>query len=280
MSFLITGGASQVGSALARQLKEAGQRVIIASRSGRVPEGFDSVKLDWLDASTLSNPFSSGEPIHGVYILLPPGYVDPSQNIKAFIDKAVEHGVKRFVLLSGSAVDKDADFGISNVWRYLEEKGLDYFALRPTWFIDNIYEFYGKSIREADEFKTVMPNAKIPFVSVEDIAKFAVGIFLSEKNTINEQRIVGPELLSFDQIAAILTDVLGRKITHKPISPEELTQEYVSSLGWPEDYAKFLVEAELGCDAGSQEQWWGKPENAIGKETTKEWAQRFKAKLT
>lgn len=135
MSFLITGGASQVGSVIARQLKEAGQKAIIASRSGRVPEGFESVKLDWMDPATLDNPFKSGETIRGVYILLPPGYVDPSENVKTFIDHAAAYGVKRFVLLSGSAVDKQAQgFGISVVWRYLEEKGLDYFALRPTWF--------------------------------------------------------------------------------------------------------------------------------------------------
>lgn len=50
-------------------------------------------------------------------------------------------------------------------------------------------------------------------------------------------------------------------------------------LGWPVDYAGFLVGAELECDAGSQEQWWGKPENATGAETLKEWAARFKEKL-
>jgi uncharacterized protein YbjT (DUF2867 family) len=136
MSILITGGASQVGSVVAQLLKDAQQDVIIGSRSGRVPQGFESVKLDWMDVSTFENPFQiPGADIKSVYLLLPPGYVDPSDNIKQFIDIAVSNGVKRFVLLSGSAVEKDADFGISKVWRYLDEKKLDYFALRPTWFI-------------------------------------------------------------------------------------------------------------------------------------------------
>ncbi|KAJ3543928.1 hypothetical protein NMY22_g2964 [Coprinellus aureogranulatus] len=281
MSFLITGGASQVGTAVARLLKEAGQKVVIASRSGNVPEGFDSVKLDWTDPSTLDAPFKSGEPIRGVYILLPPGYVDPSENVKTFIDDTVAHGVQRFVLLSGSAVLKEAQgFGISTVWRYLEAKGHDYFALRPTWFTDNFYEMYGKDIRERNEFLTVMPKAKMPLVSVEDIAKFAVNAFLNDKNDRNEQRIIGPELITYDQAAQVLSDVLGRKITHRVVTPEELTEHYVGLFGWPKPYAQFLVGIELECDAGSQEQWWGKPENAVGAETVRQWAERFKEKLS
>jgi uncharacterized protein YbjT (DUF2867 family) len=247
MSFLITGGASQVGSVIARQLKEAGQKVIIASRSGRVPEGFDSVKLDWMDPSTLDNPFDSGEPIRGVYILLPPGYVDPSENIKAFVDAAVTHGVQRFVLLSGSAVAKEAQgFGISTVWRYLDERKLDYFALRPTWFIgmivhsclliitfswnscftDNFYELYGKNIRGSDEFLTVMPNAKMPLISVEDIAKLAVKVFLAEKNDRTEQRIIGPELVTYDQVR---TPLLLRR-TAADVLPSRLRKSCQMSL--------------------------------------------------
>ena len=45
-----------------------------------------------------------------------------------------------------------------------------------------------------------MPNAKIPMVSVSDIAQFALGVFLDEKNEHTEQRIIGPELLTYDQV--------------------------------------------------------------------------------
>ncbi|KAJ2924488.1 hypothetical protein H1R20_g12593, partial [Candolleomyces eurysporus] len=277
MSILITGGASQVGSVIAQLLKDADQNVIIGSRSGRVPQGFESVKLDWMDDSTFQNPFKiSGVEINSVYLLLPPGYVDPSENIKQFIDIAASNGVKRFVLLSGSAVEKDAEFGISKVWKYLDEKKLDYFALRPTWFIDNFLEFHGKDIREHDEFKSVMPNAKIPLISVADIGQVALKVFLSDKNERTDQRIIGPELVTYDQVADILTEVLGRKITHKVVTQEELTDHYSKALGWPLNYAQFLVQAEQYVDAGSEERWWGNPENIDGKETVREWAKRNK----
>jgi hypothetical protein len=38
-----------------------------------------------------------------------------------------------------------------------------------------------------------------------------------------------------------------------------------------------LVQAEQLAEAGSEEGQWGNPENATGKETFKEWAERNKA---
>jgi uncharacterized protein YbjT (DUF2867 family) len=131
MAFLVTGGTSQVGTVVARLLKDDGKKVIISSRSGRAPDGYEATKLDWADISTIDTPFISDEPIQGVYIMAPPG-LSASETIVPFIDKAVAHGVKRFVLLSGSAVEKESDFG--KVWKYLDDQKLDYFVLRPTAF--------------------------------------------------------------------------------------------------------------------------------------------------
>jgi uncharacterized protein YbjT (DUF2867 family) len=222
MSILITGGASQVGSIIAQLLKGAHQNVIIGSRSGRVPQGFESVKLDWTDVSTFQNPFKiSGININSVYLLSPPGSVDVADNINQFVDIAVSNGAKRFVLMSGSSIEKEMDFGNAKVWKHLDEKKLDYFALRPTWFMgsnfchsanytmtntifisstDNFLGFHAKSIREHDEFKSVMPNAKIPLISVVDIAQVAFKAFLADKNERTDQRILGPELVTYDQV--------------------------------------------------------------------------------
>ena len=110
--------------------------MIIGSRSGRVPQGFQSVKLDWADVSTFENPFKiPGVTISSVYLLSPPGAVDVSGGINQFVDIAVSHGVKRFVLMSGSSIEKEMDFPHSKVWKHLDEKKLDYFVLRPTWFM-------------------------------------------------------------------------------------------------------------------------------------------------
>jgi uncharacterized protein YbjT (DUF2867 family) len=135
MAILITGGGSHVGTRLAHLLKDAGREVIIASRSGnRVPEGFQSTKLDWYDPATFETPFQ-GRTIEIVYLLPPPADLESAKAVNPFIDIAVEKGVKKFLLLSATLVERTgSNIGLDVVHRYLHDKGLDYVALRPTSF--------------------------------------------------------------------------------------------------------------------------------------------------
>ncbi|KAF6745062.1 NmrA family protein [Ephemerocybe angulata] len=281
MSFLITGGRSQTGLATARYLKDAGKNVVIGSRNGLVPDGYDSVKLDWDDPSTLEAPFANGQTYQSVYLVSPLGLgvVDICKNIIAFIDVAVKHGVSRFVLLSGSMVDKAGEYGVAKVHQYLEEKKLDHFVLQPTMFMDNFLLTYAKGIREKDVIETDTPNAKVPMISVKDIGRFSAEALLKDKSDITEMRVLGPELVTFDQAAEILTRVLGRKITHQVVPPEKVVENYVSipKLGWSKEFAQFVVMAGGAVDAGSEERLFGLPNTLFGEETFEQWAERFKS---
>lgn len=278
MAYLITGGASNIGSTIARLLKESNEKVMIGTRSGRLPAGFEaseSVKLDWSDPTTFDGALA--QPIKGVYILIPISTVDVSDNVIAFVNKAVEKGVGRFVLMSGSAVKKESGFGLAKVHLYLEEKGLDHFVVQPVAFMDNFLTYHGKAIREDGEIKSVLPTARIALISTLDIAKLATKGLTSEKNEVTEKLIIGPERLSYDQVAEILSSTLGREIKHTVVSPEELAQYYANLTGWPVQMAGFIVAAESEFE--KEEELWIRSGNEIGKETFKEWAERNKEKF-
>jgi festuclavine dehydrogenase len=136
MVILITGGGSQIGTRLAHLLKDAGREVVFTSRSGRnIPEGFESTKLDWYDPTTFQTPFQ-GRTIEIVYLLPPFAVVESYEAVIPFIDLAVEKGVKGFLLLSATQVERTGNtFGTDVIHGYLHDKGLDYVALRPTTFI-------------------------------------------------------------------------------------------------------------------------------------------------
>ena len=53
---------------------------------------------------------------------------------KPFTDYAIGKGVKRFVLLSSSAIELGGP-AHGKVHEYLVEKKVDYGVLRPTWFM-------------------------------------------------------------------------------------------------------------------------------------------------
>ena len=138
MSTLILDGGSQVGLRLAGLLREAGKPVIFGSRSGaRLPAGSPSVKFDWDDPATFEMAFTLGQNIDYVYLIGPSRAPDPLVKVKPFIDLAVTKGVKRFIVLSaaGSFTEKGPDStSTGRVHTYLDDQGLDYVVLRPTWF--------------------------------------------------------------------------------------------------------------------------------------------------
>jgi festuclavine dehydrogenase len=59
------------------------------------------------------------------------------------------------------------------------------------------------SIRDDDKIISATGTASIGFVSCEDIARVAVDCLLGETPHCAEHMIVGPDLLSFDEVAAI-----------------------------------------------------------------------------
>ena len=133
MTILITGGTGKTGSQLARLLDIANIPYVIASRSGSAPAPSEGVKFDWFDESTYRNPFDARSDIDKVYLVFPSVF-DPGLIAKSFIDFAISKGVKRFVLLSASGLEKGGN-GSGKAHDYLAESGADYIVLRPTWFI-------------------------------------------------------------------------------------------------------------------------------------------------
>ncbi|KAJ2928708.1 hypothetical protein H1R20_g8399, partial [Candolleomyces eurysporus] len=253
MSTLLTGGTSQIGLAIAKRLKAAGRDVIFGARTpSKVPSEYKHVLLDWADPSTFENPFNSTEyQIDSVYILPPPLAFDALGITKPLIDLAIEKGVKKFV------------------------PNIDYFVLRPTWFIENLFNSQAYSIREQGELVTVVPKGRIPFISVEDIAQAAFD-YLTQGSSVKDKVIIGPEALTYDEVAQILSEVIGKPVTHKAISSEEQEVRY-TSYGMTPEYAKFLVAEEVKTDGDTEAALVAKENKFVGKFSVRDVLEKNKA---
>lgn len=141
MTILLTCGTGNTSTALARQLKEAGIPFITSCRRGKLSEAdlqdVAVAELDFSNADTFDKPFQHpaavSSPIHAIYVVVP-GYteVDP---INAFLDHAVnQRKVSKMVLLGGQGADKSAEFPPCKVWRHLDQIGVDYSCMAPSWF--------------------------------------------------------------------------------------------------------------------------------------------------
>ncbi|KAJ2912561.1 hypothetical protein MD484_g7861, partial [Candolleomyces efflorescens] len=248
MSTLLTGGTSQIGLALAKRLKAAGRDVIFGTRSpSKVPSGYKHVLLDWSDPSTFANAFNTPDRIENLYILPPPSTLGQLDITKPFIDLAIEKGVKKFALLSATNTAKGG-FGPGAIHGYLDSTGVDYFVLKPTWFTENLFNGHAYSIKAQGEIITSVPTGRISFISVEDIAQAAFDYF-EHGSDFKDKYILGPEPLTYNEVAQILTEVIGRPITHKVVSTEEQQARY-SSFGLPLEYAELLASEEAKSEKG------------------------------
>ena len=107
----------------------------------------------------------------------------------------------------------------------IEESGIPYTFLRPNEFMQNFINFHGHSIKNNNAFYLPMESAKVSVVDVRDIAAVAVKA-LTENGDNNKHNnkiylIAGPEALSYHQMAQLLSNATGKKISYTSISEEE-----------------------------------------------------------
>ncbi|CAA7268340.1 unnamed protein product [Cyclocybe aegerita] len=230
------GGTSKTGGRLAKLIHAAGHPFLVASRSGTAPEPFKGVKFDWTDSSTFENPFKADPKIDRIYLIAPAGYLDSLPIVQPSIKLALSKGVKRFVLLTATLSEPGGP-GLGKLHEYIASLGAEYTVLRPTWFI-------GAELRHS--------NGKIPLIEADDIAKAAFDALYAEKSSNADYYLVGPELYTYDEAAALFTEILGRKIAHKHLTEEEELAIY-QSFGLSKDYASVLTAGEGLVTKGSEE---------------------------
>ncbi|KAK0631909.1 hypothetical protein B0T14DRAFT_532502 [Immersiella caudata] len=271
---LVLGGTGTVGSRIAAQLASSSIPALVASRSGT---GDNGVIFDWDDRETWYNPYEKVDKgdIKAVYLIAPPR-VDSVSVMMDFIDFARERRTRRFVLQSASAIEPGGP-AMGKVHAYLRELGtrgeVDWAVLRPTWFQQNLaeQENHVRSIRDESKIYSAAGDGKIPWVSADDIASVAVQMLTSQSPSNTDLLVLGPELLAYEDVsfligismfqiladkrlkklAAILSEILGRKIVHVELSTAAASKRH-QSYGMPEPYANMLSSMDTSIKFGAE----------------------------
>ncbi|KAJ6494454.1 hypothetical protein C8R45DRAFT_900453 [Mycena sanguinolenta] len=260
MSILVTGSTGKTGRCIVTLLRD--HSVITVSRQ----PGY-SAYFDWEDPATYILPFEAArDTVVSVHLIIPAHI--PTPNVYEFIDLAVSKGVKRFVLMSGS-LDIPGDPIQGPIRTYLRNTGLPFCVLRPSRFFENFSEM-PETVRDHDKIVSATGTASIVFVSCEDVARVAVDCLHTETPHCAEHIIVGPELLSFDEVAERFSHVLGRPITHESISVA--AQKELWS-GLPDDFIRLMGLVEEMTAAGGEEAVYATETKIIGKKTLTDFLQ-------
>ena len=207
-SYGVIGATGKVGSRVADRLEETGARVRRLSRGS-------TIAFDW------EQPDSWKAALRGldrVFVVFVPDLASPSSAaaVSLLTEVAIEVGVSRLVLLSGRG-----ESGALVAEKIILESALESSIVRASWFIQNFTEgILAGSVSEG--FVAVPAGDRVePFIDVNDIADVAVAALTAVTHEDRVIEVTGPELLTFADAAALLSESTGHPVSYLPVSLDE-----------------------------------------------------------
>jgi len=207
---LILGGTGKTGRRIAERLTTLGRAVRIGSRSGEPA-------FDWENQATWA-PALRG--VTAVYVSYYPDLAVPGAPdvIRAFADLALQHGVRRLVLLSGRG-----EAEAQRAEQLLIDSGADWTILRCSWFNQNFSESFFLEPVLSGEVALPAGSVPEPFVDVDDIADVAVAALTDDRHIGQLYELTGPRLLTFAEAVSEIARATGREIRFVPITLEQFS---------------------------------------------------------
>ncbi|MEU0412345.1 NAD(P)H-binding protein [Streptomyces griseorubiginosus] len=246
---LVTGATGTTGSRVTAQLTAAGHRVRAASRRGSPVPQAEPVRFDWYDPATHADALAE---VDRVYLVPPVGDPDPASVMLPFLQRARAAGVGRAVLLSSSAIPEGGP-AVGAVHRALPDLFDAWAVLRPSWFMQNFTgtHLHAVGIRDTGTLHTAAGKGRVGFVDAEDIAAVAVRALTDARSPDSDLVLTGPQALSHDDIAAIVTEVTGRPVVHRHLTHEQQCERLAPLVG--REFAELLAGMDRAIAEGAED---------------------------
>ncbi len=235
MTTLVLSATGTTGSATVRSLLARGATVRAATRSpatANLPSGAEAVRFDPLDRSTWSAALTG---VRRLYLCMPNSFAEQVDTTLALIDAAKAHGVERIVTLSAFRADVITYSPHKQLEAAIEATGLQWVHLRPNFFADNFLSSVGPD----GSIAVPAGDGHTSFIAAADIGDAAAEALLGTR-TGEVWTLTGPEALSHDEVASILSDVLGRGVAYHDIPAETFVQMLTQYTGASLDKATAL----------------------------------------
>lgn len=173
---------------------------------------------------------------------------------KQFTDLAVASGLGHLVKMSSMEAVADARTPIpQGHWAaetHIRGSGLAWTMVKPNFFMQNLLNS-AASIREQRRFSLPMGNGTTGMADVRDIGAVCAEVLTGTGHEGQSYEITGPEILSFHDVAARFSEVLGEKVEYVPMSLEAFRERMANILEpWHLDAVAGLFNeiAEIGLD--------------------------------
>ncbi|EEE47003.1 NmrA family NAD(P)-binding protein [Roseibium alexandrii] len=216
---LVIGATGKTGSRVVTKLEARGLPVLRGTR-GSVP------RFDWEDQSTWA-PILTG--VSKAYVTYFPDLAFPGavEKLEAFAKVALETGMQHIVLLSGRG-EHFASMGEE----VIRNSGIPFTIVRSAWFAQNFSEGYLRDPILGGVLPMPGGDVAEPIIDIDDIADVVVAALTEEGHLGERYEVTGPRVVTFAEMADILSTTMGRPIQHIPIAFEDFHANVAASGGY------------------------------------------------
>jgi uncharacterized protein YbjT (DUF2867 family) len=261
---VITTPTGLIGHQVLENLVDSGEELRVVARDpshlpAEVRELVEVIEGSHGDAAVVDKAFAGAD---AVFWLAPP---DPrAESVEAafvgFTRPAAEafkgHGVKRVVGVSalGRGTPWAAHAGYVTASLAMDDliasTGVAYRALTNPSFMDNIVRQAESIQNQGIFFSPIAGDRKLPSVATRDIAAAASRLLLDDSwSGVGEVPLLGPEDLSFNDMAEIIAEMLGRKVRFQQTTFEAYKDRFVG-FGMSEAMAQGMTDMAWAKNEG------------------------------
>lgn len=223
---LITGATGNIGIEVVRYLQRINtsiQLVIGARNIEKAKKNFNEypnlayVSFDFEAADSFENALKG---IDRVFLLRPPHLSDVDLYFRPLIETIKKKNIRQVVFLSVQGAEKNKVIPHNKIERMIQENGLEYIFLRPSYFMQNLTTTLIKDIRTKREIILPAGRAKFNWVDIENIGE-AGAILLNQFDDFKNQayEITGLENENFDKVTSLINQVIENPIHYRNVGP-------------------------------------------------------------
>ena len=259
---VVTTPTGAIGHQVLENVIDRGEKIrVIVRDASKIPadirERVEVIEGSHGDADVVNKAFSGAD---SVFWLAPPDFKATSleQAYVGFSQPAAEairkHGVKRVVVVSAIGREWPGNAGYVSASvamdKLIESTGVSSRVLTMPGFMDNVLRQVQPIKTQGIFFGTQDPESKDPYCATRDIAAVAAKWLLDTSWTGQEDvAVLGPEDISCNDMAQILSDVLGKAVRYQQI-PFQALKSQISGQGATEAMAQGMVDMMIAKNNG------------------------------
>jgi uncharacterized protein YbjT (DUF2867 family) len=240
---MVTGALGNVGGYVVKHAVENGLKVVAAdinvdALKAKFGDTVSAVFFDFTDTSTFKTALKD---VDRVFIMRPPHLGKP-EDLKPFVEVVKAQGnIKLVSFLSLIGIEKNPIPPHYKIEKFIEQAGLPYCHIRPSFFMQNISGIHAFEIKHFNRIVVPVKNALTSFIDAEDIGEIIAKVMSEqEKHQNRGYSITGAEAIDYYAAAKILTEELGREIIYANPKPALAKRYWIEIRGLDKEYSTVM----------------------------------------